>query len=231
MKINCVFRCLHNHFRDKETKTLLQYLNQWRRYNNYSEITSKSMKNVVGVTIQEMSTLEQCFNLKINIVSMNSSGSVNVIYKSSFESENVIYLNNYQDHLSYITNYSKFASKFQCEKCSKMFKRQWELKRHYANCFERTKYVFPGGFHRNAETIFDKLDSLTINVPESERCYATFIVWDMEAILMKTNTPSTDQMHFLSRDVSVSVSVCSNFETFSEPKCFVDISSYNLISR
>ena len=187
-------------------------------FNSYSKILSNSIKKFEGVTIDQISRLEQCFNLKINIVSMNSSGSVNVIYESLFESENVMYLNNYKDHLSYITNYSKFASKFQCEKCSKMFKRQWNLKRHYTNCYERTKYIFSGGFHRNAETIFDKLDSLTIHVPESERYYATFIVWDMEAILVKTNTPSTDQMQFLSRHVPVSVSVCSNVEGFSEPK-------------
>ena len=216
-------------FRNKETKSLLQDLNQWRRDNNYSEILSNSIKKFEGVTIEEMSTLEQCFNLKVNTVSMNSSGSVNVIYESLFESENVMYLNNYQNHLSYITNYSKFASKFQCEKCSKMFKRQWDLKRHYTNCYERTKYIFPGGFHRNGETIFDKLESSTIHVPESERYYVTYAVWDMEAILMKTNTPSTDQMHFLSRYVNVSV--CSNVEGFYEPKCFVDISSDNLISK
>ena len=162
---------------------------------------------------------------------MNSSGSVNVIYESLYQSENVMYLNNYQDHLSYITNYWKFASKFQCEKCSKMFKRQWDLKRHYTNCFERTKYLFPGGFHRNAENIFDKLDSLTVHVPESERYYQKFIVWDMEAILMKSNTPSTDQMTFLSRHIPVSVSICSNVEGFSKSKCFVEISSSNLISK
>ena len=38
------------------------------------------MKNFEGVTIDEMSRIEQCFNLKINYVSMNSSGSVNVMY-------------------------------------------------------------------------------------------------------------------------------------------------------
>ena len=227
----CFFRCLQNHFKDKETKSLLQYLNQWRRFNSYSEILSNSIKKFEGFTIDQMSRLQQCFNLKINIVSMNYSGSVNVIYESLFESENIMCLNNYQDHLSYITNYSKFARKFQCEKCSKMFKRQWSLKRHYTNCYERTKYIFPGGFHRNGETIFDKLESLTIHVPESERYYLTYAVWDMEAILMKTNTPSTDQMHFLSRHVPVSVSVCSKVEGFYEPKCFVDISSDNHISK
>ena len=226
----CFFRCLHEHMKDTD-KSLIQYLNQWRRFNNYSEITSNKMKNFGGVSIQDMNKLEQCFNLKINIVSMNSSGSVNVIYESLSQAENVMYLNNYQDHLSYITNYTKFACKFQCEKCSKMFKRQWDLKRHYTNCFDRTKYVFPGGFHRNAETIFDKLDSLTVHVAESERYYQKFIVWDMEAILMKTNTPSTDQMNFLSRHIPVSVSICSNVEGFTNSKCFVEISPSNLISK
>ena len=48
---------------------------------------------------------------------------------------------------------------------------------------------------------------------------------------MKTNTPTTDQMHFLSKHVPVSVSVCTNVEGFYEPKCFVDISSDILISK
>ena len=133
-----------------------------------------------------------------------------------------MYLDNYQNHLSYITS---------CEKYNKMFKRQWDLKRHYTNCYERTKYIFPGGFHRIAETILDKLESLTIYVPESHRYYLSFAVWDMEAVLMMTNTPSTDQMHFLSRHVPVSVSVSSNVEEFYVPKCFVDISLNILISK
>ena len=178
-----------------------------------------------------MNKLEQCFNVKIIIVSLNSSTSVNLLYESLFESENIIYLNNYENHLSYITDYSKVANKFQCEKCNKMFKRHWHLKRHYTNCYERTKYIFPGGFHKNQETIFDKLESLTIYVPESDRYYPAFIVWDMEAVLMKTNTSSTDQLHFLSKHIPVSVSVSSNVEGFCEPKCFVDIFSNNLISK
>ena len=80
-----------------------------------------------------------------------------------------------------------------------MFTRQWHLKRHSIDCYERTKYIFPGGFHKNQETIFDKLESLTIYVPESDRYYPTFVVWDMEAVLMKRNSPSTDQLHFLSK--------------------------------
>ena len=69
-----------------------------------------------------MNKLEQCFNVKITIVSLNSSTSVNLLKESFFESENVIYLNNYESHLSYITDYSKVANKCQCEKCNKILK-------------------------------------------------------------------------------------------------------------
>ena len=224
----CFFRCLHYHFKDDQSDTVLQYLNQWRRYNNSPEISSNSIANFEGVTVEDMNKLEQCFNVKIIIVSLNSSDSVNLLYDSLYESSKIMYLNNYENH---ITNYSKLANKFQCEKYNKMFNRYWNLKRHYVNCYERTQYLFPGGFHTHQETIFDKLESLTIYVPESDRYYPTFIVWDMEAVLMKATTSCTDQMIFLSKHVPVSVSISSNVEGFCEPNCFVDISSNNLISR
>ena len=182
------------------------------------------------MTIEEMSGLEQCFNLKINVVSSNSSGSGNVIYESLFKSENVMYLNNYQNHLSYITNYSKFANKFQFEKCLKALDSY--IIEYYSNCYERTKYIFPRGFHRKYDSIFDNLESLTICVPESQRYYPSFFsVWDKEAILLKTNIPSSDQLNFLSKHVPVRVTVASNAERFYEPKCFVEISSNLLAPR
>ena len=112
-----------------------------------------------------------------------------------------------------------------------MFNRHWHLKRHYANCYERTKYIFPEGFYKYQETIFDKLESLTIYLPESDRYYPTCIVWDMEAVLMKTSPSSTNQMIFLCKHIPVSVSISSNVEGFCEPNCFVDTSSNNLISK
>ena len=90
----CFFRCLHYHFKDKETGTVLQYLNQWRKYNDYPEIPSNSIGNFKGVTTEDMNKMGQCFNVKIVIVSLNSSNSVNLLYESFFESETVIYLNN-----------------------------------------------------------------------------------------------------------------------------------------
>ena len=63
-----------------------------------------------------------------------------------------------------VYNTPKFAKKFQCEKCFKIFKKIWHLKRHNAICYERNKYIFLGGFNKTKPTIFDKLESVEINI-------------------------------------------------------------------
>ena len=73
---------------------------------------------------------------------MNPSGSVNLIFDSVNAYKDVMHLNIFDNHLSYITDVKKFIQKYECEKCSKMFKIEWNLKRHYGSCYERTKYVF-----------------------------------------------------------------------------------------
>ena len=68
-----------------------------------------------------------------------------------------------------------------------MFKRHWHLRRHYTNCYDR---IFLKAFIKIKKRYL--IESLTIYAPEKDRYYPTFIVWDMEAVLMKTNTSSTD---------------------------------------
>ena len=80
-----------------------------------------------------------------------------------------MHLNIFDNHLSYIRDLKKFIKKYQCEKCSKMFKNEWNLKRHYGSCYERTKYIFPGGFHKSDQSIFEKLEFLDIFVPSNKR--------------------------------------------------------------
>ena len=105
--------------------------------------------------MEDMTSLEECFNVKLKIYSFDQNGAVNVIFDSmSLKSD--------LNHLSYITNFNQFLKKFKYAKCSKLFKREWNLKRHYKNCFERTNLVFPGGFHNTNHTIFDKIQSLNI---------------------------------------------------------------------
>ena len=118
------------------------------------------------------------------------------------------------------------AKKFQCEKCSKMFKKIWHLKRHASQCYERTKYIFPGGFHKTQPTIFDKLESVGLNLNQTEKYFPNFIVWDMEAMLQKIQSPNhleDKTLQWLTKHVPISISIASNVTGFEEPKCIVEL--------
>ena len=76
-----------------------------------------------------------------------------------------------------------------------------------------------------------KLEFLDIFVPSNERFYHNFSVWDMEAILPKIEQNVTDKLHWISKHEPISVSIASNVDGYNNPKCFVDISPKNLISK
>ena len=152
----------------------------WLKYTNNSDMDEVQFP---GIMFQDIIEIEKCYNIKILIYNLNSNGTVTCVYETMSQNSSKMYLNVYHNHYSYITNFSKYAKKFQCEKCSKIFKKIWHLKRHTSQCYERTKYIFPGGFHKTQPTIFDKLESVGINVPQSEKYFSNFIVWDMEAML------------------------------------------------
>ena len=105
------------------------------------------------------------------------------------------------------------------------------MKRHYSNCYDRTKYSFPGGFYCNSATLFDKLKSLNIQVPLDCQFYNKFIVWDMEAILMKSNITKSDKLTWTSQHHPVSVSIASNIENFQESERFVNTDAVQLINQ
>ena len=217
----CFFRCLKFHF--GTLNNVLYYLNRWRTF-NYLPIFSNNNINFTGVTLDDISKLEECFKIKIKIFNMNPNGAVNLIFDSINENNDIMYLN----HLSYITDFKKFIKKYECEKCSKMFKNEWNLN---VSCYERTKYIFPGGFYKNDQTRFEKLQFLDIFVPLNERFYHKFSVWDMEALLLKLDQNVTEKLHWISRHEPISVSIASNIDGYNNPKCFVDTSSKNLITK
>ena len=215
----CFFRCLRQHF--KGNKDFLQYFRVWMNFKK-SEKLGNSTGQFTGVTMDEMLDLERCFNVKILIYSLSPDGVVCNLYKSVNNYDSKMYLNVHENHLSYIVDINKFAKKFQCEKCLKLFTREWNMQRHYKVCYDRTIYHFPGGFHKSPLTIFEKLESLGIHTSEESRYYKLFAVWDMEAMLQKTNHSTTTKLNWISKHVPISVSVASNITNFESPRCFIN---------
>ena len=63
--------------------------------------------------------------------------------------------------------------------------------------------MFPGGFYSLPVTIFDKLRTLNIVIPKNLEFYNKFVVWDMEAVLMKKEISTSDKLTWISEHVHV----------------------------
>ena len=91
--------------------------------------------------------------------------------------------------------FKKLVKRFQCDKCLKLFKCQWNLRRHFILCvIIKQSFHFLGGFYCNSTTLFDKIKSLNIQVPLDCQFYDKFMVWNMEAILIKSNIRKSDKL-------------------------------------
>ena len=92
-----------------------------------SEKLGGSTGQFTGVTMDEMLDLERCFIVKILIYSLSPDGVVCNLYKSVNNYDSKMYLKVHENHLSYIVDINKFAKKFQCEMCLKLFTREWNM--------------------------------------------------------------------------------------------------------
>ena len=68
--------------------------------------------------------------------------------------------------------------------------------------------MFPGGFYEQPKTIFEKLDNIGIKVPNEDRYYPWFTVFDCKRVLKKLENDKTEKVEWTHEHVPVSVSIC-----------------------
>ena len=212
----CAFRCLALH-RGHDIKSLegpaKQFLRQW---------VEEGIDDFQGVSYDEFPRFEETFDVNVELYSLHEDGFACSIYKSRGQHPTTMYLNLYEHHLSYIRNFSQYAQKYQCNTCERHFQQACHLNSHQKSCSSKTKFVYPGGFHRTRDNIFETLDQYEIHVPEDERTFPWFVCYDFEALLQKIQDRPTEALHWTAKHIPVSVSICSNVEGYTDPVCFVD---------
>jgi len=67
--------------------------------------------------------------------------------------------------------------------------------------------------------VFERLEDEGIEVPD--RYFPYRATYDIEVMLTPTEKPRSDKLEWTSQHVLLSVSVCSNVPTYTEPVCFV----------
>ena len=134
-------------------------------------------------------------------------------------------------HLSYITNFNAYADTWTCGTCSSSFHRRDHCQNHELNCKGGTKDKYPGGFYGLKASIWDDLASIGIVVAESDRFYEKFVCYDYESMLVPTtdSTSTEDKLQWQAVHIPVSVSIASNVENYSQPKCIVERNSPELL--
>jgi hypothetical protein len=225
----CIFRCYTYH------KHPLFYVNDPKQFEQKVKENLAEYKKFIQTTefkgffAKDIDKFEECFEVNVNIFIIDENEVVIPKFKSLNRYFNTINLNLFENHLSYITNMDTYSKKFKCIKCQKLFGGQSNLKRHATTCSDATKYVYPGGFFSVNKNIFDELEEIGVHVDEIDRLYKWFIVFDFEALLVKPNIKSTNKLTWSHRHHPISVSVCSNIDGFTKPKCFVNTDTDELL--
>ena len=98
-------------------------------------------------------------------------------------------------------------------------------------CENKTTLCFVGGYYSSSKTIFEELEQHGIFVPNSERFYREFIVFDMEAMLVPVNNKITEKLCWTHHHLPSSVAICSNVDGYTSPHCIVNVDSDELIKE
>ena len=111
----------------------------------------KNPKAFTGVYAGQMSHLKTCFQINLNLYCAVDARSQSVIpvFTSQNRFHNTMYLNLHRLHLSYVTDFRKYAKKYQCPKCEHLFKSHWGWRCHLVgNCSKMMRQIHPGGLFK-----------------------------------------------------------------------------------
>ena len=157
----------------------------------------------------------------------------------------------YQQHLSYIKNFSAYAKKFSCKSCSRHFRSVKCLNQHENRCQKRSRYVYPGSYYSFPQSIFERLQLYGFDTNPEDRYYPFLATFDMESLLLKSptqpnmneNTIIVNSHHPVSVAVASNIStldcqhtitgqnVCIYCKSYKEPTCFINTEPEQLIEQ
>jgi hypothetical protein len=218
----CFLKCLAVHRGAPVTDVEVPAKTYYRQYLQQQDMTPTDFK---GVTLDELVVLEQVFSLNVYVYDLQETEAGDIaarlVRRSPYSFEDTMNLNLCERHFSYVSNMEKYSHSYLCSKCDWLWKHVGKLHRHERTCTGDVIYKYPGGVYHTAKTLFDRLEDEGIDVPEEERYYPYRATYDIEVMLQLTDKRRSQKLEWTSHHVLLSVSVCSNVPTYTEPICFV----------
>ncbi len=135
----CAFRCLclHKYGSVDHTK-IFDLFRQWNAL--------EDPECFEGIYFSDLLNFEQCFEVNVHVYELGEDGVAHPIFKSPDRYDETMYVNNFSNHLSYITDFRKYAKKYRCILCDKLFDHIGHFKHHAKMSIAKQKFVYPGGF-------------------------------------------------------------------------------------
>ena len=227
----CYFRCVARH-KGFEVKNL-ERKTKALKAQYFQTLTDNEVRGFEGVTLSDLHRLDEIFGIHTYVYALElpTPGCKHPVARlvhrprkilTKAESEKALKLNIYGNHFSYIKNMEKFSKCYECARCTKIFKRCFNLQRHEVKCDARVKFVYPGGVYTPPKSIYDKLEEEGIQVPEDLKYSKYFGTFDIEVYYPKCELPAKrPKLEFTAQHQLLSVSVASNIPGYLDPKCLI----------
>ncbi|KAG2817017.1 hypothetical protein PC113_g23021 [Phytophthora cactorum] len=224
----CVFHCIAYHKQEdskKDPRRIQSLVKQaFKQYCSYKDInyTLSLFRSFKPIDILQFDELEDCFQLNINVFTMDvETRKVECIRRSDKEYD-AIHILSHENHALYIKNIDMLQCKYQCSKCEMIFVSSEKLRNHKKNQCELVNIEsFPEDptIYRPASNIIRSL--LTkYSIKKTDQYIDHFIVYDFEAILKPTATQHGENTVFTNEHIPVSVSIADSLT--EEVRCFVN---------
>ena len=211
----CFFRCLavqqgaDPHWCEKTAQNL---------FYKYCTRFDVAPEHFAGVQLFDFIHLEDFFELNLIAYELDSKVAKLVQRSREFYKE-TIRLNVYENHLSVIVNFEHYCGVYQC--CDKLWDHSGNYYRHTKNCTTTVREVFPGGIHKNSDTIFEKLEEIGIVVPHRDRHFPFFACYNFEAHFSKKQISNSSMWTLDACHIPLSVTGASDVPGYESGVCFV----------
>ena len=216
----CFFRCLalHKGGKRKALET---------RANEFLQTFTNEPERFEGVRMSELSACEKMFDVTIEVFSFDEELEAEPVLKCVRRSERSnkqkpLQLLKHREHFSYIKNIGQLTKSFMCVKCTRLFKQNSKLTRHEPTCNgTNQRNTFATGVYRPQLTPLETLHENGIEL-DPGAVFPYRATYDFESYFEKNDLPKTKKENskttVTARHVPLSVSVCSNVPSFTEPK-------------
>ena len=206
----CLFRelALHLHGNEKLEEETCKLFNCYLE--KEGEIGAATFQGVCVDDIPLVEDLIQViiFRYDIDIVGGSSVGEL--ARRSVQKYCNTARLLRYNTHICYVSNNNALFKAYRCSNGNQVFNKTGNLERHLVICKDRIKHVYPRNKYQLSETLFDKLDFLSIPYTKKQQLFINLAVFDFESICVREEQfKDTETTQWIGKNVPISVSILS----------------------